>query len=183
MISGLWHGANWTFVVWGAYHAILFLPLLLMEKNRKHKNVVAANCIFPSLKEFVQIMFTFLLVVIGWIIFRSQSIDSALDCIQRIFTDNPLVGLGILKGKLIYLTPLFIIEWITRKEEHGLCFNNISIVSKCKSLRWSIYTILFIVVLLFSGKQDQFIYFQFWFFLWDFLLKKYYCFLLLYAAF
>lgn len=68
LVSGLWHGANWTFIMWGVYHALLFFPLMLLGKNRKHTNNVAAGRLLPSMKEFVQILFTFLLVLIGWII-------------------------------------------------------------------------------------------------------------------
>ena len=74
LVSGFWHGANWTFIVWGTYHAMLFLPLILLGKNRKNTNIIAENKILPSLKEFFQMLLTFLLVVIGWIIFRAESI-------------------------------------------------------------------------------------------------------------
>ena len=71
LISGLWHGANWTFLLWGAYNAVLFLPLILSHKNRKNLNQIAEGRLFPSGNEFLQIFSTFVLVVIGWIIFRA----------------------------------------------------------------------------------------------------------------
>lgn len=77
LVSGLWHGANWTFICWGTFHALLFLPLLLMKKNRKYRDTVAENRILPSFKEIGQITITFLLVMIGWIIFRAENIKEA----------------------------------------------------------------------------------------------------------
>ena len=65
----LWHGANWTFILWGIYHALLFMPLLLLNKNRRYtKNVIVVGKLLPSFKEAVQMFSTFFLVLIGWII-------------------------------------------------------------------------------------------------------------------
>ena len=79
LVSGLWHGANWTFVVWGAFHALLFLPLILMGKNRTHRDTVAADRVLPTLKECGQMLLTFILATIGWVIFRAESITAAWD--------------------------------------------------------------------------------------------------------
>jgi hypothetical protein len=84
LVSGLWHGANWTFLVWGAYHALLFMPLLLLGKNRQYTNTVAENHILPSWKELFAILSTFILVVTGWIIFRAENIHQAFDYISKI---------------------------------------------------------------------------------------------------
>ena len=64
LVSGLWHGANWTFVIWGLYHALLFFPLMLFGQNRKHTNIVANRNLLPSIKEFIQMAITFFLVVL-----------------------------------------------------------------------------------------------------------------------
>ena len=77
LVSGFWHGANWTFIAWGAYHALLFLPLILLGKNRKYTNTVAEGRILPTLKEAGQMILTFFLAVFGWIIFRADSIGQA----------------------------------------------------------------------------------------------------------
>ena len=69
-LSGLWHGANWTFVFWGVLNALYFLPLLLRQKNRVHLNVVATEKLMPSFREFVSICFTFSLTVFAWIFFQ-----------------------------------------------------------------------------------------------------------------
>ena len=88
LLSGFWHGANWTFIAWGAYHALLFLPLILMGKNRKYRDTVAEDRALPTLKEFGQMLLTFILVVIGWIIFRADSIGQAGDYMRHICTSS-----------------------------------------------------------------------------------------------
>lgn len=159
LISGLWHGANWTFVVWGFYHACLFIPLLVMNKNRKNTNIIANNRIFPSCKEFIEMITTFLLVVIGWIIFRAENIHQAYDYIQRMlnvsFFSIPNYKEPI---TLIALITMLIFEWINRKNEYGL-----SNISKIKSfpIRYCIYWGFLLAIYFYSGAQESFIYFQF----------------------
>ena len=152
IISGLWHGANWTFVVWGIYHALLFIPLLLLNKNRRYtRNIAAEGKYLPSLKEAAQILGTFLLVLIGWIIFRANDISEAFD---YLFEISFLYG----KKALIYCLLLFIVEWFQREKEHGLRINrNV----KSPVIRWSIYYILIFIIILLQGTPANFIYFQF----------------------
>src|SRR5680860_1480877 len=88
ILSGLWHGANWTFVIWGGLHALFFLPLLLGDQNRKHLNQVAENKILPSFRELLQMLFTFGLTSFAWIFFRADSLVDAINFIKRIFTDH-----------------------------------------------------------------------------------------------
>ena len=77
LISGFWHGANWTFIAWGAINAIYFLPLFLTNRNRKNIDVVALNRVLPSLKELINIVSTFILTVFAWIFFRAENINHA----------------------------------------------------------------------------------------------------------
>ena len=77
LVSGIWHGANWTYLAWGTYHALLFLPLILLGANRKYTNHIAEDRILPTWREGMQMLLTFVLVVLGWIIFRSASIAQA----------------------------------------------------------------------------------------------------------
>ena len=72
-MSGFWHGASWTFIVWGLIHALLYVPLFLIGDNRRYmSNIVAANSFFPSFKEISQMAMTFMLVMITWVFFRSN---------------------------------------------------------------------------------------------------------------
>lgn len=128
LISGLWHGANWTFPAWGAYNAVLFLPLILLGKNRRYGDVVAADRILPDFREIISILFTFFLVMIGWIIFRSDSIGQAWEYICRMLQWGTLRETGyrffvqreIRTATIAGILIMLIIEWINRKKEHGL---------------------------------------------------------------
>lgn len=82
LVSGFWHGANWTFIAWGAYHALLFLPLILLGKNRKYTNQVAEGRILPTIKETGQMLLTFFLAVFGWIIFRAPGFLTLLNYLK-----------------------------------------------------------------------------------------------------
>ena len=171
LLSGFWHGANWTFVLWGAYHALLFVPLLLLNKNRRYRDTVATITLpdgtiktkwLPSLKEAGQMLLTFALAVFGWIIFRAQDISQFGEVISTICSDS-LLSVPYLVNRYYYI-PLvinvfimLIIEWTNRAKEHQF---QISI--KYKWLRWTIY-LIFIFMIFLSIKVDtpQFIYFQF----------------------
>ena len=82
IVSGFWHGANWTFVMWGALHALYFMPLLLLKKNRVHTGIVAQGKYVPSVKELSQTGITFGLTVLAWIFFRAENMSHALQIIQ-----------------------------------------------------------------------------------------------------
>ena len=159
LVSGFWHGANWTFIAWGAYHALLFLPLILLGKNRKYTNQVAEGRILPSIKEMGQMLLTFFLAVIGWIIFRAESIGQALEyicgiCDKSLFSVPVVVGYT---GLMINLVILFVVEWIQRDREFGF---DISFVKKWY-IRWPIYFVLLFLIFVFGGRTVNFIYFQF----------------------
>lgn len=161
LVSGLWHGANWTFIVWGAYHALLFFPLMLLKINRKYTNGVAEGRLLPTFKETSQMFLTFILAVIGWIIFRSENIGQAWDYLSRIISLS-LFDFSIFEGKkaLCYISILLIVEWLQRNKQHALQLPNNSIL-RYRFCRWSIYYILAITTFLLAGEQETFIYFQF----------------------
>ena len=71
LVSGFWHGSNWTFVLWGLFHSVLFIPSFISKTNRKYTtSIIAENSLLPSLKELYQIGTTFIFVTIGWVFFR-----------------------------------------------------------------------------------------------------------------
>jgi len=163
LVSGFWHGANWTFIAWGAFHAILFLPLILLNQNRKYTNIVAEGKFFPSIKEVFQIGLTFLLVVLGWVFFRADSISQAFEYFGGM-ADTSLISLAIIKKKLalkclISSFCMLAVEWIGRKEQYGIAKFGIQWNGV---YRWIFYYILIIAIFWFaSDEQQQFIYFQF----------------------
>lgn len=159
LLSGLWHGANWTFVVWGAYHALLFLPLIVGGKNRKYTNTVAAHNALPSVKESLQMLLTFVLVVLGWIIFRCENMETTWLYFSRLF-DLSLWAAPYLTNKVFIagsLLVLLALEWFNRDSEHGLS------VTKIKSgwVRYALYFVLAFWVAINMGPEQNFIYFQF----------------------
>ena len=161
VVSGIWHGANWTFVIWGLYNAILFIPLLLSKRNRIYLDVVAKGKILPTIKELISILTTFILAVFGWIIFRAASITEAINYIGIIFSKS-IFNFDIPYGKsaMIGIAVMVIIEWLNRDKKYGLQFSN-SGVTKFATFRWILYYAIIISTILFMGINQTFIYFQF----------------------
>ena len=160
VVSGFWHGANWTFIAWGTFHALLFLPLILLGKNRKYTNTVAENKIFPTLKESLQMGLTFLLVVIGWVFFRADTIEGAWFYLSAIFNESllsmPVLFVGT-KKTLLCLFIMIFVEWIQRTKQHALEIGAL----KYPLIRVIIYYILITLILEFGANAQSFIYFQF----------------------
>lgn len=157
LVSGLWHGANWTFVAWGAYHALLFLPLILLGKNRRYTNIVAEGRMLPTVKEFLQMLLTFFLAVIGWIIFRSENIGQSFDIIRGLFSPT-LFSIPQIPGlTLLFALLMLVVEWLNRSKEHGFVVDAI----KPRWIRWAIYYAVCLCIILFSEQSETFIYFQF----------------------
>lgn len=160
-ISGLWHGANWTFVCWGLFHASLLAIYNLLSINTKYKNVVAYGRLLPSAKEFFQMAITFFLAVVGWIIFRAENMQQAYEFLSRMFL-TMFDGFNIKYGKteMLYGLGLLIIEWLQRDKQHALQFPAAK-VFQYRWVRWAIYYTLMALVFFNLGKGQTFIYFQF----------------------
>ena len=163
LLSGFWHGANWTFIAWGAFHALLFLPLILMGKNRRYCDTVAEHQLLPSIKECGQILLTFILATLGWIIFRADTIGDALHYIASIPTasllakpwhPSPIHYLHL----FTFIALMLLEEWVHRSQGLPLQFKH----SKSCALRFLIYLTIVVTIALFNtGTGNQFIYFQF----------------------
>ena len=160
LISGLWHGANWTYVCWGLYHASLFMVLLLLSRNRKYIDTVAGTKLLPTIKEVVQMSVTFSLVVVGWVIFRSENIVAAFDYIYRMFADFHFTVPVIGRKAVLYVIMLLVIEWLQRNASHGLQISHKGVFA-CRAVRWGVYYVLCLLTFLLAGLETDFIYFQF----------------------
>lgn len=164
IVSGFWHGANWTFILWGGLHAMLFVPLFLTNTNRKHLDtIIGQDKTFPSVKELVQVLFTFLLVTLSWIFFRAETVGVAFEYLTQIFqlTNGELTfyhprGFRMLDYYVI-LVLFCIYEYRIRKDERK------PFQFKSRVLRYLMYIILVLLILLFFDDQvdRSFIYFQF----------------------
>lgn len=159
VVSGFWHGANWTFIIWGLLNAIYQLPLLLLGKNRSNLEIVAAGRLIPSVKEFGAMAITFLLTVFAWIFFRAESLSHAGRFVSGMFSQS-LFSLPEIRPTVIFILLVFFIfvEWLGREQKYALEFFGFKWP---KALRWAFYFVLIFAIYIFTGKEQQFIYFQF----------------------
>lgn len=163
ILSGLWHGANWTFIAWGALNAIYFLPLLLTKRNRNNLEIAAKGKLIPSLKEILGITVTFCLTALAWIFFRAQNIHHAFSYTGTLFSRSLFAAPDFeekTKGIILLgVTALFmLVEWLGREEAYAI--RSFGITWK-RPVRWAFYYVLIAAIVLYSGKEQQFIYFQF----------------------
>lgn len=158
LVSGFWHGANWTFIVWGALNAIYFLPLLLTNNNRNNLGVVAEGKILPSFKELIAILTTFILTVFAWIFFRAENLTHAFNYIKGIFLNSNLEYLFSFKEiiLLFLIAQLLTLDWIGRNNKHTL-----EKLSNKKFFNLIFYVLLVVEIILLKGQSETFIYFQF----------------------
>ena len=162
LVSGFWHGANWTFIIWGALNAIYFLPLLLTSNNRKNLGVVAEGKLLPSFRELSAMLTTFMLTVFAWIFFRAESVGHATEFISDIFSKSlfykpQIEDFAGFLSTLIIIILFNIIEWNGRANEFAIK----NIYKKSKLLRYLFYSFFVIIIILFSNGEQNFIYFQF----------------------
>lgn len=162
VVVGMWHGANWTFAVFGLYHGLLFVPLILSGAFFKKAKIQTNKLGLPVLKDFGRIVLTFMLVTIGLMIFRADNVPQVWEYICGI-CDKSLLSTPWLMTKIYYIPQfIFIVlmlvaEWLQRKQEYVLAIDNIP----SKTLRYSIYGLLVILLLWVGGQAETFIYFQF----------------------
>jgi len=157
-VSGFWHGANFTFIIWGLINGLYYIPLMLIDKQKKNTDTVAEGRVLPSFKEAGAMLVTFLMALFAWIFFRAETVSHAFHYIGKIVT-SPYLNLDYsryFEPFLIALIPL-IIEWFARDKQHGLQIAGFKL-----PIRWLAYAIVAcsIIVLGNFGSQE-FIYFQF----------------------
>lgn len=175
LVSGFWHGASWNFIAWGFIHACGFLPLLLLNRNRKYvSDIVAQDSAFPSFKELWQMLSTFTFVTLAWLFFRAGSVHIALDYIQCIlngFIKRPEHFLTLSDAHLelvyLYMIPLVFVDWWLRRDERVLRTFRLKNIFLSRALSFLLY--LSLIQLVFQkmnssqleNKTQTFIYFQF----------------------
>ncbi|KKM82934.1 hypothetical protein LCGC14_1314510 [marine sediment metagenome] len=163
IVSGFWHGANWTFVFWGALNALYFLPLLLLNKNRTYTNTVAEGKNLPSLKEFYQIAATFILTALAWVFFRAENLEHAFDYLSAIFSKSlfslpQFSDMRLALSTSILIIIFVLIEWLGRENEYAIEKLGLNWY---RPIRWVMYFTIILTLFWFTGQQQQFIYFQF----------------------
>jgi len=161
LVSGFWHGANWTFIVWGLLNALYIMPSILLNTNRTNLEIVAKGKLFPGLADAASILLAFALTVLAWIFFRAASLGDAISYIQEIWSPS-LFSLPEMSGKtiilLLLITVFMFIEWIGREQQYAIAGLGIKWP---KMLKWPAYYTMISVIIYFSGSEEQFIYFQF----------------------
>lgn len=163
IVSGFWHGANWTFIIWGALNALYFLPLLLLKRNRQHIEIIAKDSLWPRLSDFLKMLLTFTITCFAWIFFRAKSVSSALEYISLLFSKSIFEAPNFLAQNKMYVLSFLILtflimEWKGRGANYAL--ENIG-AGWSKPTRYLFYYILAMVIFFFGGKEQMFIYFQF----------------------
>lgn len=167
LVSGFWHGANWTFIFWGGLNALFIMPSIILKTNRHNLDIVAQGKKLPSLKEFTSILLTFIIITFAWIFFRSENLHHAVSYISKIFNEDLFTVPFIQDRKklfriiVVFILILFflIIEWIGRENNYALekLGNNWNFI-----IRWFFYSfIIFLIFMYMEIKGSPFIYFQF----------------------
>ncbi len=154
LVSGFWHGANWTFIIWGMINALMFLPLLLTRKNRTHLD-------HATLKDTHKILWTFTITTLAWVFFRADSLSLAIDYLHYLFSGNTGIPIVVKPSLLLMISILFVGDWQGRGNDFALSFPPQGVLSRLAPLRIGLYLILAYLVLIYLGGQQNFIYFQF----------------------
>ena len=151
LVSGFWHGANYTFVFWGLFHSLLFLPSFILKTNRTYKSsTIGEGTLLQTLKEFTQIIITFLLVTMGWVFFRSETLLDSFVYLSKMFFDFDIPNK--LDNGVLYVLLILFIDIHFRKDER--------LILTLKT-RWILYLVLTILVMYKFNSLNTFIYFQF----------------------
>lgn len=159
LVSGFWHGANWTFIVWGGLNALFMMPLIVSDSNRKNLEIVAQGKLFPTFRELISMLLTFSLTTLCWIVFRAEDMGHAWTFISGIFTPSLFTVPTILPVKILVLTAIFmVIEWLGREQQYAIA--NVGITMP-RAVRWGFYYAVILAIFYFVGTDQQFIYFQF----------------------
>jgi D-alanyl-lipoteichoic acid acyltransferase DltB (MBOAT superfamily) len=163
IVSGFWHGANWTFIVWGALNAVYFLPLMLTGKNRINTDSIAKGKFLPNIKESLQVASTFFLIVLAWIIFRAETLSDAIGYLSVIFSLSLFSIPSILPIDFIVIVIVFmIIEWFSREKQHPFDFSINTNKIWTPILRiCSVCILIWSIILWGAFENKEFIYFQF----------------------
>lgn len=159
IVSGFWHGANWTFIFWGGINALFIIPSIIMKTNRNNMEIVAKGKYFPNLKEVLQLVSTFTLTTFCWIFFRANSLSHAFEYIGGIFKKSFFTIPSIPYATIFLLIIFITIEWLGREGNYALEKLDLKLG---KPFRWLVYALIILAIGMFMQTQETpFIYFQF----------------------
>jgi D-alanyl-lipoteichoic acid acyltransferase DltB (MBOAT superfamily) len=160
IISGFWHGANWTFIFWGLLNALYIMPSIIFNNNRNNLEIVAKGKYLPTIKELIAICLTFSLTVFAWIFFRSEDLNAAFNYIFKMFGTGLFTAPKIMPKKIFFviIVGFIVVEWFGREQVFALANLN----NKFNAwVRWLLYLLIVFVIFVCHGREQIFIYFQF----------------------
>ncbi len=168
LVSGFWHGANWTFIVWGLLNAIYIMPSIIFSTNRNNLDSIAHGKHYPSLKEFFSMVLTFGLTVFAWIFFRAENIKHAFSYVHQMLGGLKYKGgyiqtLQLFSNKInisiiVFLVIFILVEWFGRERKYAIEYLGLKWK---RPIRYALYYLILFSIFWFSGEKQQFIYFQF----------------------
>lgn len=156
LASGLWHGANFTFIAWGAYQSVFVIPESAIRRIRGKRSKYEVE----TSRDLWAIVFTFIIIAFGWVIFRAPDLSTAVNYIRLMFTDFHFDGPQFGMFSFVWIALLLIDDWMMRGRRHGLDFPDHGLWRQ-RWFRWTFYIVTTMIVLIFSGTSQQFVYFQF----------------------
>ncbi|OAV72836.1 membrane-bound O-acyltransferase family protein [Bacteroidales bacterium Barb6] len=161
VLVGLWHGANWTFAIFGLYSGLLYIPLMLSGSFFKKSKIKINKYGLPTLKDASKMFATFILMSFGLIIFRAENIGQAWDFVCQMFSSS-LFSIPDNRGlrRFVYAAVLLIIEWYQRDKEHALQIEDVKFLSN-SIIRWGLYLLFCFITFMYAGTSTEFIYFRF----------------------
>jgi D-alanyl-lipoteichoic acid acyltransferase DltB (MBOAT superfamily) len=157
LVSGFWHGANWTFIFWGLLHALFIIPSIFFATNRQHLATVSEGKILPSVKEFFQMIVTFILSSFAWIFFRAKNMEEAIGIIGSIGKGHGKIEQLSSAYPIAAVLIMILMEWQSRQS--SIPFSHI----KNKWIRYITYLIILFLIFMMGAfiNPRSFIYFQF----------------------
>jgi alginate O-acetyltransferase complex protein AlgI len=159
LVSGLWHGANWTFIIWGLLNALYIIPSIIGRTNRNNLDIVASERMLPTWSEFLAMIATFASTCFAWIFFRSESVEHAFSIVSKVFSGSLFSLPALFPIKLTLLLTLFmVVEWMGRQGDYALERFGVTLP---RAVRWASYYAIVVLILTFGSSGEQFIYFQF----------------------
>jgi alginate O-acetyltransferase complex protein AlgI len=163
LVSGFWHGANWTFIIWGFLNALYIMPSIIFKTNRNNLDIVAQGKYFPTVKELFAMILTFSLTVFAWIFFRAENLGHAINYIKGIFSKSFFAipyfpGIELTPTLLVLLLFFILIEWLGREQNYGI---EKLALRWPTPMRWIFYYAMVFAIFYFAGAEQEFIYFQF----------------------
>lgn len=161
VIIGLWHGANWTYAVFGLFHSLLFIPIVYSGQLGKVRKLKEGKFGQPLFKDFLKMVLTYIIIGIGHIIFFAKDTSSAFDYMRYMFTGPWELELPINMSMVVFILILFVLDWTTRKKEYALQIHQKYFGKQIWKMFVIDYIVIFAVIRFGCVEGGSFIYFQF----------------------